>query len=76
MPETVEGDLPLILPFLIEQMQGKWGGGVLKQATLCCNGAPINQRNGIFAFNLGNLEIRFLGLLLGWASNGQLSLKL
>lgn len=53
---------PLILPFLIDQMQGK-GGGDLREAALRCHRAPVDPRNGIFAFNLGNLEMRFLGLL-------------
>lgn len=43
-------------------MQGK-GGGDLREAALRCHRAPVDPRNGIFAFNLGNLEMRFLGLL-------------
>lgn len=39
-------------------MAGKGGGG-LKDSALCFNRAPVDLRNGSFAFNLGNSETHF-----------------
>lgn len=56
----MDGALAFYLIDLIDQTRGK-GGGALKDSALCFNRAPVDLRNGSFAFNLGNSETHFSG---------------
>lgn len=60
---------------LLDRSDGGKGGGGLKDSALCFNRAPVDLRNGSFAFNLEIQKHIFLGLLCVWASTKTTFLK-